>query len=120
VETAAGLGEFGRAPGRDLLFRLTEALCELSCLEDQAGRGFFARVLSDQLSVHVDLRGTKQREDVMALVQAALNGPEGERVLTDVVRVFEGAEAAAELEQLLVFAGRTALAEPLPGCGTGS
>ncbi|MET9385901.1 hypothetical protein ABZY09_33780 [Streptomyces sp. NPDC002928] len=115
METAAGLGEFERVPGRDLLFRLTEALCELSCLEDQAGRGDFARLLSDELNVHVDLRGRKQREDVIALAQAALNAPDGDRVLIGVVRVFEGSPAAAGLERLLVSLGGTTLAPPLPG-----
>ncbi|GHB19203.1 hypothetical protein GCM10010377_06310 [Streptomyces viridiviolaceus] len=114
METAAGWGEFGRAPGSDLLFRLTEALCDLSSLEDQAGRVFFAGVLSDQLQLHVDLRGAKQREDVIALVRAALSVPSGERVLVDVVRVFEGASTAAGIEQLLI-AGEAGFAPPLPG-----
>ncbi|MBG0851859.1 hypothetical protein I2W78_08375 [Streptomyces spinoverrucosus] len=87
METAAGLGEFGRASARDLLFRLTEALCGLSCLEDQAGRQYFAGVLSEQLNVPVDVRGVKQREDVVILVRTALSVPQGERVLADVVRV---------------------------------
>lgn len=116
METAAGLGEFGRASGGDLLLRLTEALCELSCVEDQPGRVFFAGVLSDQLNVHVDLRGTKQREDVIALVRAALIVPEGERALVDVVRLFEGAAVAAEFEQLLTSEAHPAgVATPLPG-----
>ncbi|WP_333762451.1 VMAP-C domain-containing protein [Streptomyces sp. IBSBF 2390] len=101
METAAGLGEFGRLPGSELLFRLTEALCELSCLEDQAGRAFFAGVLSDHLDVHIDLRGTKQREDVIVLVRTALNVQAGARVLVDVVRVFEGVAAAARIEDLV-------------------
>ncbi|MEU6304095.1 effector-associated domain 2-containing protein [Streptomyces chartreusis] len=115
MEKAAGLGEFGREPGIDPLFRLTEALCRMSCLEDQAGRIFFARLLSDQLSAHVDLRGTKQREDVVAMVQAALGVPEGSRALVDAVRVFEGSEAATELEELLVVLGRPAFVPALPG-----
>ncbi|MFF3917244.1 hypothetical protein ACFYZB_27880 [Streptomyces sp. NPDC001852] len=104
-------------PGRDLLFRLTEALCALSCLEDQAGRAFFAGVLSEHLDVHVDLRGTKQREDVIALVRTALNVPSGAWVLADVVRLFEGASAAAAIEQLIHDgAGAPAdLPPPLPG-----
>ncbi|MFF4058938.1 hypothetical protein ACFYZ8_23645 [Streptomyces sp. NPDC001668] len=94
---------------------MTEALCELGCLEDQAGRNLFARMLSDQLRAHVDLRGTKQREDVVALVQAALNVREGEHVLVDVVRVFEGASAASELELLLTSGGETVFTKPLRG-----
>lgn len=101
METAAELGEFGRASARDLLFRLTETLCGLSCLEDQAGRQYFAGVLSEQLNASVDVRGVKQREDVVILVRTALAVPDGERVLADVVRVFEGSAAAAEIERLL-------------------
>ncbi|GAB7105036.1 hypothetical protein JCM4814A_33500 [Streptomyces phaeofaciens JCM 4814] len=116
MSTAAGLGEIGRTSGRDLLFRLTEALCELSCLEDQAGRNFFARVLADQLNVQIDLRGTKQREDVIALAQAALSVPAGTRVLVDVVRVFEGAPTADALEPMLSLMGEPAgYSAPLPG-----
>ncbi|MGW1400129.1 VMAP-C domain-containing protein [Streptomyces sp. NPDC002405] len=74
-------------------------------MEDQAGRVYFAGVLSDELQIHIDLRGTKQREDVIALARAALSVPEGERVLTEVVRVFEGAPAATELERLLAPGG---------------
>ncbi|MFD8228429.1 hypothetical protein ACFV16_30265 [Streptomyces massasporeus] len=105
METAAGLREFGRTPEGSLLLRLTEALCELSCVEDQPGRVFFAGVLSDQLNLHVDLRGTRQREDVIALVRAALSVPEGERVLVDVVRLFEGASVATDFERLLMSGG---------------
>ncbi|MGI5429217.1 effector-associated domain 2-containing protein [Streptomyces sp. CA-179760] len=116
METAAGLGEFGRAPGGSLLFRLTEALCELSCVEDQPGRVFFAGVLADQLNVHVDLRGTRQREDVIALVRASLSVPDGERALVDVVRLFEGSSVAAEFEQLLTSGNhQQSVSRPLPG-----
>ncbi|MGW2121062.1 VMAP-C domain-containing protein [Streptomyces sp. NPDC001758] len=95
------------------MFRLTEALCGLSCLEDQAGRTYFAGMLAEELNQHVDLRGTKLREDVVALVRAALSVPSGERVLVDVVRVFEGAVAATVFEELL-GPGETH-AELLPG-----
>ncbi|GAA2306678.1 hypothetical protein GCM10010234_57760 [Streptomyces hawaiiensis] len=116
METAAGLREFGRTPEGSLLLRLTEALCELSCVEDQPGRVFFAGVLSDQLNLHVDLRGTRQREDVIALVRAALSVPEGERVLVDVVRLFEGAAVASDFERLLTPGGHPVEgASPLSG-----
>ncbi|MFI6930801.1 hypothetical protein [Streptomyces sp. NPDC050287] len=115
METAAESGEFGRASARDLLFRLTEALCGLGCLEDQAGRQYFAGVLSEQLNVSVDVRGVKQREDVVILVRTALRVPEGERVLADVVRVFEGSAAAAEIEQLLAPVGVAVGTGPLTG-----
>jgi hypothetical protein len=98
------------------LLRLTEALCELSCVEDQPGRVFFAGILSEQLNVHVDVRGTKQREDVIALVRAALSVPGGGRVLADVVRLCEGASAAAAFERLLTPGGHPAgTAAPLSG-----
>ncbi|MGW5462608.1 VMAP-C domain-containing protein [Streptomyces sp. NPDC003996] len=117
METAAGLGQFGRVPGSDLLLRLTEALCDLRCLEDQAGRVLFAAVLSDHLGIHVDVRGTKLREDVIALVRTALTTPSGGRALVDVVRVFEGTSVAAGIERLTdTGAGAPAsLAPPLPG-----
>ncbi|MFG2511312.1 hypothetical protein [Streptomyces sp. NPDC048584] len=113
METASGWDGVGRAPGRDLLFRLTEALCGLSCLEDQAGRSYFAGMLSEELNQHVDLRGAKLREDVVALVRAALSVREGEHILVDVVRVFEGAPAATAFEELL-GPGETHT-DPLPG-----
>ncbi|XUL91740.1 effector-associated domain 2-containing protein [Streptomyces galilaeus] len=116
MESAAGLSEFGRAPGRELLFRLTEALCELSCLEDQAGRTYFATLLAEQLNQRVDLRGVKQREDVIAMARAALSVVAGERILVDVVRVFEGASVAGRFEQLLASpAVSSGIASPLFG-----
>ncbi|GAA3978637.1 hypothetical protein GCM10022384_30310 [Streptomyces marokkonensis] len=107
MRAAAGRGEGRREPGEDLLFRLTETLCGLSCMEDQAGRAFFASVLSDHLELRVELRGTKRREDVIALVRAALGVPSGERQLVTVVRVFEGESIATGIEHLLVEAGTT-------------
>ncbi|MFF4801663.1 hypothetical protein ACFY1U_25225 [Streptomyces sp. NPDC001351] len=115
MEKAAGLGGFGRAPGNDLLSGLIEALCELSCLEDQHGRNIFARTLSDALGVDVELRGIKRREDVVALVQTALRVSGGERALVGVVRIHESLPAAAELEELLLSLGGAAFAPPLPG-----
>ncbi|MFI9154138.1 hypothetical protein [Streptomyces sp. NPDC053367] len=76
---------------------------------------FFARVLSEQLDTHVDLRGSKQREDVVVLVQAALGVTGGERVLIDVVQVMEGTSAATELEQLVLSLSTEALPPRLPG-----
>ncbi|MFI1420058.1 hypothetical protein ACH4VX_19135 [Streptomyces sp. NPDC020731] len=96
------------------MFRLTEALCGLSCLEDQAGRTYFAGMPAEELNQHVDLRGTELREDVVALVRAALSVPAGERVLVDVVRVFEGAVAATVFEELLGPARRTPNHCPVP------
>lgn len=115
METAAVWGEIGRARRNGLLFRLTEALCDLSCLEDQTGRVIFASLLSESLNVRVDLRGTKQREDVIALVRAALRVPAGDRMLVEVVRVFEGESIAAGIEHLLVATEAARATPPLPG-----
>nr|WP_239081167.1 hypothetical protein [Streptomyces coelicoflavus] len=90
-------------------------MCGLSCLEDQPGRIFFARVLSDHLKLRVELRGTKQREDVIALVRAALSVASGERELVKVVRVFEGESVATGVEHLLMARGTPQLATALPG-----
>ncbi|CAM5264698.1 SAV_2336 N-terminal domain-related protein [Streptomyces aurantiogriseus] len=100
IESAYG-GILGHASGTELLLRLTEALCELACMEDPEGRGFFAVVLGEELSRPVVLRGVRLREDVVTLVRAALSVSGGEHVLVDVVRVFEGAMAAQELVRLL-------------------
>ncbi|MFD8259579.1 hypothetical protein ACFV19_11660 [Streptomyces griseoluteus] len=91
----------GHAGGLLLLSRLTEKLCALGCMEDAQGRLQFAGVLGDELGRTMDLRGIKLREDVVALVRAALNVAGGERVLADVVAVFEGPAAGAELDALL-------------------
>ncbi|POX46899.1 hypothetical protein C3489_30825, partial [Streptomyces sp. Ru71] len=91
----------GQAQGVDLLLRLTDALCELSCMEDAQGRVQFATVLGEQLHRQVDVRGVKLREDVITLVRAALNVAGGERVLVGVVRVFEGSPAGDQLDRLL-------------------
>ncbi|MEU7059792.1 hypothetical protein [Streptomyces sp. NPDC046197] len=105
METGAGLGEpeddSGRARGLELLLQLTDALCELGCMEDPQGRVQFASVLGDQLHRQVDVRGVKLREDVVTLVRAALNVAGGERVLVGVVRILEGTPAGDELDRLI-------------------
>jgi hypothetical protein len=98
-----------------LLFQLTEALCELSCLEDPQGRVQFAVVLGEQLSQQVDVRGSKLREDAVTMVRAALSVMGGEHVLVGVVRVFEGEEAAAGFERMLVPVAPPAASMMLPG-----
>ncbi|MEU9167545.1 hypothetical protein AB0D34_07070 [Streptomyces sp. NPDC048420] len=80
---------------------MTEALCELPCLADPSERGLFAEVLSDLMDIHIDLRMVKQRQDVIAMVRAVSRAPAGERVLVDVVGIFEGGRAAAEFAELL-------------------
>jgi len=119
VETGAGLGEpggeSGRASGLQLLFQLTESLCELSCLEDPQGRVQFAVVLGEQLTQQVDVRGGRLREDAVTMVRAALSVTGGEHVLVGVVRVFEGEEAAAGFERLLVPVAPSAASVTLPG-----
>ncbi|MGW0944792.1 VMAP-C domain-containing protein [Streptomyces sp. NPDC002623] len=112
------MGQFQResSSGMARLFRLTEALCELSCMHESAGRLTFAGVLGDQLGVPCDVRGVRMREDVVTLVRAALNVPGGERVLLDVVRIFEGPAAADGLERLFApWAVPKGLAPELPG-----
>ncbi|MFB6551842.1 hypothetical protein [Streptomyces sp. NPDC056405] len=105
METGAGFGgaegDSGHARGLALLLELTEALCGLSCTEDPQGRGQFAAVLGDQLGRPVDLRGVKQREDVVTLVRTALNVEGGEHVLVAVVRILEGPLAGDELDRLI-------------------
>lgn len=94
-------GRSGRAHARgQYLVRLTEFLCGLRALEDPSGRAQFAVVLRSQLDRRIDLRGVRLREDVVTLVRAALDVPEGKQVLVDVVRVFEGGAAADELAQI--------------------
>ncbi|MGC5563638.1 effector-associated domain 2-containing protein [Streptomyces sp. FR-108] len=102
-------------PGLQLLFQLTEALCELSCLEDPQGRVQFAVVLGQQLTQQVDVRGGKLREDAVTMVRAALSVMGGEHVLVGVVRVFEGEEAAAGFERLLLPVAPPVASVVLPG-----
>ncbi|MFC9468469.1 VMAP-C domain-containing protein [Streptomyces coelicoflavus] len=105
METATGFGgaegDSGHARGLALLLELTDALCALGCTDDPQGRVQFAAVLGDQLGRTVDLRGVKQREDVVTLVRAALNVAGGERVLVGVVRLLEGPLAGDELDRLI-------------------
>ena len=119
METRVGLGEpedvSGRARGLELLLRLTDALCELGCMEDTQGRLLFAVVLGEQLHRQVDLRGVRQREDVMALVRVALNATGGEQALVGVVRILEGTAAGDELERLIAPVVPPATPLLLPG-----
>ncbi|MGW1167693.1 VMAP-C domain-containing protein [Streptomyces sp. NPDC001153] len=105
METGAGSGDLegcaGQGRGWELLLQLTDALCLLGCMEDAPGRAQFAAMLADQLQRPVDLRGVKLREDVAALVRAALNVAGGERVLVGVVRILEGSPAGDELDRLI-------------------
>ncbi|MFH9043727.1 SAV_2336 N-terminal domain-related protein [Streptomyces sp. NPDC017966] len=110
----------GRAAGLKLLSRLTDALCELECLEDAQGRVYFAQVLGDQLGRSIDVRGVRLREDVVALVRAALSSADGERALVSVVEIFEGEEAASVLRPLLAGAEtRTPAQSVVGGAGQG-
>ncbi|MFC5668680.1 caspase, EACC1-associated type [Streptomyces incanus] len=83
-----------------LFLRLTGELSTLACMADPQGRAQFASVLGEQLDRPVDLRGTRLREDVVVMVRAALNAPHGDRVLASVVRLLEGAQAAAAVERI--------------------
>ncbi len=91
----------GAERGLLLLSRLTDALCELSCMEDPPGRVQFAAVLGEQLGRDVDVRGVRLREDAVTLVRTALNVAGGEHVLVGVVRILEGTLAGDELDRLI-------------------
>ncbi|MGW5124760.1 VMAP-C domain-containing protein [Streptomyces sp. NPDC004069] len=113
MKTGAEFGEHEddprRARGLELVLRLTDALCELGCMEDAQGRVQFAAVLGDQLHRQVDVRGVRLREDVATLVRVALSVSGGEHVLVGVVRILEGAAAGDELDRVI------APAAPMPG-----
>ncbi|MER8009674.1 SAV_2336 N-terminal domain-related protein [Streptomyces sp. NPDC094149] len=79
------------------LARLTDALSTMECMEDAAGRMQFADLLGELLGQPIQLRGTKQREDVVALLRTAMTVPGWARALVDVVRILDGPSAAAEL-----------------------
>lgn len=106
-----------RAQALELLSRLTTALCELGCMEDAQGRVQFATVLGEQMARTVDVRGVRLREDVVAMVRAALNAEGGERVLVKVVELFEGPAPAEELDRLLAPAAPAGAALPGPLSG---
>ncbi|GAA4014336.1 hypothetical protein OG252_14685 [Streptomyces sp. NBC_01352] len=105
METGAGLGkpidDRARPRGLQLLQDLTDGLCELSCTEDSESRRQFAALLGQYLGRPVDVRGVRQRDDVVALVRVALNVAGGERVLVGVVRLLEGNPAGDELDRLI-------------------
>lgn len=91
-------------PGRErsrlpptALLPVTEALAALPCMEDARGRQQFATVLGEFLALRVDLRGVRQREDVVAIARAALNQEGGENALLSTVALLEGQRAAAEV-----------------------
>ncbi|CAM5595332.1 hypothetical protein SROCM77S_05870 [Streptomyces rochei] len=119
METGAGPGgaEGGarHARGTALLLDLTNALCALGCTEDPQSRLLFAGLLGDLLGGRtVDLRGIRQREDVVALIRAALNTAGGEHHLVEAVRIFEGDAAGDELSRLIAPGPAAAPAAP-PG-----
>lgn len=91
-------------PGRErsrlpptALLPVTEALAALPCMEDARGRQQFATVLGEFLALRVDLRGVRQREDVVAIARAALNQEGGQNALLSTVALLEGQRAAAEV-----------------------
>jgi hypothetical protein len=117
VETGAGFGgpegDAVRPHGLELVLQITDALCELSCMEDPQGRVQFASMLGDHLQRPVNVRGVKQREDVAGLVRAALNVAGGEHVLVGVVRILEGLPAGDDLDRLITPAPPEAPPGPL-------
>ncbi|WP_309141811.1 effector-associated domain 2-containing protein [Streptomyces griseicoloratus] len=98
-------GDLRRARSLNLLLRLTDVLCTLTCMEEARDRASFASVLAGQLGRPVDLRGVRQREDVVTLVRAALAVADGADALVRVVRLFEGDVPSRELRRLLDEAG---------------
>ncbi|MEV6508188.1 hypothetical protein AB0M61_18980 [Streptomyces sp. NPDC051642] len=104
METGTGVGgpgsDLDRARGLQLFAELTDALCELSCLDDPQQRVQFGVVLGEHLNRTVDVRGVRLRDDAILLARASLSVAGGERVLLMVVRVYEGPMAATELERL--------------------
>ncbi|MFF5156606.1 caspase family protein [Streptomyces sp. NPDC000348] len=99
---SGGSGRGGDAHGRDTrLLWLTSTMYELACMADAQGRAQFAAVLGEQLGRPVDIRGIRLREDVVNTVRAALGVPGGERVLVEVVRLFEGDAGADEVERVV-------------------
>nr|WP_251692606.1 caspase family protein [Streptomyces sp. CHD11] len=101
------VGSQGSSPADDRsrgllrLGLLTDGLCELSCMDTPQGRAQFAALLAEQLGRPVDLRGTRLREDAVAIVRAALSVPGGDRTLVEVVRILEGGPAGDDIEWLL-------------------
>ncbi|MFE0449247.1 SAV_2336 N-terminal domain-related protein [Streptomyces fungicidicus] len=95
-DTAAHGGDIVTVP--EELRRLTDALCELECMRDVAGRVVFARMLGERLHRSIDVRGLRLREDVVTLARAALNTAGGLHALLDVVELIEGEETALALE----------------------
>ncbi|GAA0635451.1 hypothetical protein GCM10009535_09290 [Streptomyces thermocarboxydovorans] len=91
----------GDAGDMQLLLNLTDALCALPSVQDPQGRQNAASLLAEVLGRPVDVRGMRLREDVVAIVRAALKVPGGEHALVDVIRVLDGEQQAAELERLL-------------------
>ncbi|CAL9615836.1 hypothetical protein SUDANB176_05729 [Streptomyces sp. enrichment culture] len=101
----------GDAPLRGALARMaliTEAMCELPCMEDAQGRLRFAMVLGEHLNRRVDVRGVRMREDVAVMVRAALNTAGGLDTLFRLVEVFEGRTAAADVRGWLERSDRPA------------
>ncbi|MFL1899828.1 effector-associated domain 2-containing protein [Streptomyces tauricus] len=86
--------------GLELLAELTEALCELSCLDDAQTRVQFGALLGEHLHRRVEARGIRLRDDAALFARTALSVAGGEHVLLLVVRVYEGPMAATELERL--------------------
>ncbi|WP_225625074.1 caspase, EACC1-associated type [Streptomyces werraensis] len=102
-----------------LLLVSTEALTELPCMEDTQSRQQFATVLGEMLAQRVNLRGARKREDVVAIVWAALAREEGLSNLLLAVELFEGPSTAAEVRRRIDEEGgdpatgiRQALAPP--------
>ncbi|MFC7988324.1 caspase family protein [Streptomyces pilosus] len=88
-------------PAPAVLLLITEALAGLPCMEDAPGRRQFATALEQFLDRRIDLRGVRQREDVVAIARAALRRPDGQRALLSTVALFEGQRTATEIKHRL-------------------
>ncbi|MFF4829688.1 hypothetical protein ACFY20_43835 [Streptomyces sp. NPDC001312] len=62
---------------------LTDVMRRLGCTEDAQSRLELAQSLGQDLGRPIDLRGSKQRPDVVTLVRAALSVRDGELVLVE-------------------------------------
>ncbi|MGW0944793.1 SAV_2336 N-terminal domain-related protein [Streptomyces sp. NPDC002623] len=96
VIEAGRLGTLEHARFRHVT-RLAKAVGGLACVQDREGRLVFARILGEELSRTIEIRGVRQGEDAVALVRAALQVPGGEHILVEVARILEGGPAAEEL-----------------------
>ncbi|RAG83776.1 hypothetical protein DN069_20235 [Streptacidiphilus pinicola] len=82
-------------PGRlSSLNKIVDALCALPALRDPQQRYELTQELGEALACAIELRGDRMRDDCRQIARAALGHPSGLDLLVDVVKLFEGHEAA--------------------------